>query len=167
MLKLGSKQVDAACEASTELKFRAAWQRRNLAMDLAGLATFEVAETWAQYLFTQLLKEQPRGFARVTLQQLIGCNKHLFAMASHMTMGKLASSPDEGKPLDVTIAKLKDNRSAAISDTVASPKVMKLLSRAHRGLSSRRSLRREARALEKVKEVAINQRPSFKSRRAA
>ena len=107
MLKLGSKHVDPACEANTELKLKAAWQRRNLAMDLAGLATFEVTEAWTQYLFTQLLKEQPRGFARVTLQQLVDCDKHLFVMASHMTMGKLASSPDEKKPLDLTIAELK------------------------------------------------------------
>ena len=109
LLKLGAKQVDPACEANTELKLRAAWQRRNLAMDLAGLATFEVTETWTQYLFAQLLKEQPRGFSKVTLQQLIDCDRHLFVMASHMTMGKLASSPDEEKPLDVTIAKLKES----------------------------------------------------------
>ena len=30
MLKLGSKQVDAACEASTELKFRAAVAEKEL-----------------------------------------------------------------------------------------------------------------------------------------
>eukprot|EP00435_Cladocopium_sp_Y103_P034112 s3081_g8.t1 len=65
LLKLSSKTGDQACDASTEVKLRAAWQRRNLAMDLAGLATFEVTETWVQFLFTQLLKEQPKGFARI------------------------------------------------------------------------------------------------------
>ena len=109
MLKLGTKQADVACEANTELKLRAAWQRRSLAMDLAGLATFEVTEAWNQYLFTQLLKEQPKGFARISLQQLVDCDKHLFVLASHMTMGKLASGPQDVKPLDMAFNKLKES----------------------------------------------------------
>jgi len=44
MLKLGAKTMDPTCEANTELKLRACWQRRNLAMDLAGLASFDVVE---------------------------------------------------------------------------------------------------------------------------
>ena len=39
MLKLGNKRSDIMCDAGTELKLRAAWQRRSLAMDLAGLGT--------------------------------------------------------------------------------------------------------------------------------
>ena len=109
MLKIGTKQSDASCEANSELKLRAAWQRKNLAMDLAGLATFEVTESWTQYLFTQLLKEQPKGFAKISLQQLVDCDKHMWVLASHMTMGKLSSSPGETKPLDAAIGKLKDS----------------------------------------------------------
>ena len=41
LLKLSSKQSEQHCEANTELKLKAAWHRRNLAMDLSGLATFE------------------------------------------------------------------------------------------------------------------------------
>ena len=57
MLKLGSKVAEPVCEANTELKLRSAWQRRNLAMDLAGLATFSVMEGWTQLLFSHLLRE--------------------------------------------------------------------------------------------------------------
>ena len=73
MLKLGSKVAEPVCEANTELKLRSAWQRRNLAMDLAGLATFSVMEGWTQLLFSHLLREQPRGLAKVSLQQLLDC----------------------------------------------------------------------------------------------
>ena len=62
----------ASCEANSELKLRAAWQRKNLAMDLAGLATFELTESWTQYLFTQLLKEQPKGFCQDLLATVGG-----------------------------------------------------------------------------------------------
>ena len=55
-------------QANTELKLRSTWQRRNLAMDLAGLATFSVMEGWTQLLFSHLLREQPRGLDKVSLQ---------------------------------------------------------------------------------------------------
>ena len=42
MLKIGTKQTEASCEANSELKLRAAWQRKNLVMDIANLATFGV-----------------------------------------------------------------------------------------------------------------------------
>ena len=70
MLKLGAKLADPTCETNSELKLRAAWQRRNLAMDLAGLASFNIMESWVQHLFQQLLKDQPKGFAKVSLQQV-------------------------------------------------------------------------------------------------
>ena len=108
LLKLGAKSSDPTCEANTELKLRAAWQRRNLAMDLAGLASFDVTECWTQFLFTQLLREQPKGFSKITLQQLLDCDKPLFIQASHITMGRLSADPQGKKPLDETLLKLKD-----------------------------------------------------------
>eukprot|EP00435_Cladocopium_sp_Y103_P010287 s5853_g2.t1 len=109
LLKLGSKLTDPSCEANTEIKLRAAWQRRSLAMDLAGLASFEVMETWVQFLFQQLLRDQPRGFAKISLQQILDCDRQIFVQASHKTMGKLSSGPLEDKPLDEVLEKLKDS----------------------------------------------------------
>ena len=71
MLKLGTKISEPMCEANTELKLRSAFQRRNLAMDLAGLASFETAEGWTQLLFSHLLRDPPRGFAKVSPWLLI------------------------------------------------------------------------------------------------
>ena len=107
MLKIANKNAEVSCEANSELKLRAALQRRSLAMDLAGIASYDVIEPWVQFLFSQLLRDQPRGFSRVTLQQLIDCDKQLFIMASHQTLGKLQSSPASGKPLDGAIKELK------------------------------------------------------------
>ena len=109
MLKLGPKSVDPTCEANTELKLRSAWQRRNLAMDLAGIASFETVESWVQYLFTQLQREQPRGFTRISLQQVLDCDKQLFTLASHRTMGNLQKSADDTKPLDDAINSLRES----------------------------------------------------------
>ena len=109
MLKLGSKTMDQTCEANTELKLRAAWQRRNLAMDLSGIASFDVVEGWVQYLFSQLMRDQPRVFSRVSLQQALDCDKQLFTLASHRTMGSLQKASDGTKPLDDAILALKDS----------------------------------------------------------
>lgn len=83
--------------ANSELKLRAALQRRSLAMDLAGIASYDVVEPWIQFLFSHLLREQPRGFAKITLQ----------IMASHRTLGNLQGVPGDPKPLDDAINALK------------------------------------------------------------
>ncbi len=101
------KSSDVGCEANCELKLRAAFQRRSLAMDLSGIGSFDVVEPWVQFLFSQLIREQPKGFAKITLQQLIDCDKQLFIMASHHTLGKLQGTPGGDKPLDEAIKTLK------------------------------------------------------------
>eukprot|EP00435_Cladocopium_sp_Y103_P045469 s290_g13.t1 len=109
LLKLGTRNSDPSCETNTELKLRAAWQRRNLAMDLSGLVSFDVIEAWTQFLFTQLMRDQPKGFSKITLQQVLDCDKQFFIQASHMTMGKLAALPGGEKPLDETFEKLRES----------------------------------------------------------
>ena len=109
MLKLGAKVAEPTGEANTELKLRSAGQRRDLAMDLAGLASFETMEGWTQLLFSHLLREQPRGLAKVPLQQLLDCDKQMFMMASHRTMGNLRESADKSRPLDATVESLQCN----------------------------------------------------------
>ena len=94
-------------------------------MDLAGLASFDVTECWTQFLFTQLPREQPKGFSKITLQQLLDCDKQLFIQASHITMGRLSADPQGKKPLDETFLKLKDatknkkNKKIAVSHAAA------------------------------------------------
>ena len=43
------------------------------------------------------------------LQQILDCDRQLYTLASHKTMGKLSSSPYEAKPLDAVIRSLKDS----------------------------------------------------------
>eukprot|EP00435_Cladocopium_sp_Y103_P041033 s2882_g11.t1 len=109
MLKLGSKAAEPTCEANTELKLKSAWQRRSLAMDMAGLVSFDIVESWIQFLFSHLMREQPRGFSRVSLQQLLDCDRQLFTLASYKTMGNLQRGTDQAKPLDVTFAALRES----------------------------------------------------------
>jgi hypothetical protein len=45
------KQPEASCATNSELRLRAAWQKQNMAMDLARLATFDMVKSWVQFLF--------------------------------------------------------------------------------------------------------------------
>ena len=109
MLKVGSKSTEPNCEANSELKLRAAWQRRSLAMDLAGIASFNVVEGWVQLLFTHLLRDQPRGYSKIGLQQILDCDKQLFTLASHRTMGTLQPGANQVKPLDQVLGELRES----------------------------------------------------------
>jgi len=95
-------------KANTELKLKSAFQRRNLAMDLAGLASFEAAEGWTQLSFSFLLRDPPRGFAIVSRQQLLDTDRRLITMASHKTIGNLLEALDKTRPLDEAIVTLKE-----------------------------------------------------------
>ncbi|CAE7853945.1 unnamed protein product, partial [Symbiodinium necroappetens] len=51
-LRITAKGDDLECSTAGEWKLRMALQRKSLAMDLAGLASFQVSEAWHTYLFT-------------------------------------------------------------------------------------------------------------------
>ena len=109
MLKLGSKAAEPSCEANSEIKLRLAWQRRNLAMDQAGIASFLVVEGWVQLLYSHLMRDQPRGFSKISLQQILDCDRQMFTVASHRTMGNLQKRADDVLPLDEVFGELRES----------------------------------------------------------
>jgi hypothetical protein len=78
-------------------------------MDLAGLVSFTVSEGWVQFLYSHLLRDQPRGFAKISLQQILDCDKQFFTVASHRTMGSLQKGLNNVKPLDAIFAELRES----------------------------------------------------------
>eukprot|EP00435_Cladocopium_sp_Y103_P019074 s1078_g4.t1 len=110
LLKLGAKMHDPSCKANTEMKLHAAWQRRSLAMDLVGLTSFDLMERAGcnSYSSSCFVTSPVVSQKKISLQQILDCDRNLFMQASHKTMGKLAAGPDEDKPLDDVLDKLKD-----------------------------------------------------------
>ena len=66
-------------------------------------------QKWVLFLFSQLVGEQPKGFAKIGLQQLLDCDKQLFIMAAHEMMGKLQAGVGDPKPLDTAISQLRSS----------------------------------------------------------
>ena len=62
-----------------------------------------------QFLYSHLLRDPPRGFAKISLQQILDCDKQLFTVASHRTMGNLQVGPNNVKPLDAIFNELRES----------------------------------------------------------
>ncbi|CAE7804359.1 unnamed protein product [Symbiodinium sp. CCMP2592] len=106
-IKVNSKAAEVRCEASTDSKLRAAWQRRSLAMDMAGIATFIVVEKWVHHLFSVFARDVPEGYAPIQLRQMVNADKRLFMLAAEGLPADLrASRPGDRTPLDDQIIML-------------------------------------------------------------
>lgn len=108
--KLAPKQRPRpVCSVGSELGLRNAFQRRSLAMDQARLCSFRGIEMWIQHLlFLSHERAQPAGFASVSLQQIIECDKQMLIRASNNLVGKLqAETGISMTPLDKEIKLLR------------------------------------------------------------
>ena len=102
-LKLGKGSSDIKCDVQTDLAIRNAFSRRHLAMDQAGLGSFSVLESWIHHLFTLTMRQQPSGYAPVSMVQIIECDRQMFIRASNELMSKLERGADGTFPLDAKI----------------------------------------------------------------
>ena len=108
-LRVTAKDHSMSCDASTEYALRQAWQRRSLAFDLAGLATFHALEGWVNKMFLALTRQVPQGYRPVNIQQLIAADRALFIRAADALVGGLSGVPGRAKPLDEQVAILQDS----------------------------------------------------------
>ena len=60
-IRVTAKPNELRCETSSDAKLRAAWGRRSLAMDLAGICSYIEIEKWVQHLFSIQAREVPKG----------------------------------------------------------------------------------------------------------
>ena len=104
-IKVSKTKTEVQCPVATELELRAAYTRRSLALDLAGVASFMNLERWVHHLFVALQRPQPAGFIRVSVAQLIECDKQLFIRASHALLAKLSADDRGEKPFNAYIDK--------------------------------------------------------------
>ena len=98
-LKLTKKSLELQCDVSGELRLRAAFTRRALAMHQTQLVDFDVIEDWHQRLFAALIRIPPAGHKYITIQQILTADKQLWMLVSQETRGKLAVQVGGATPL--------------------------------------------------------------------
>eukprot|EP00435_Cladocopium_sp_Y103_P055383 s1537_g18.t1 len=103
-IKVGKKQELAQISFSGDLKLRSAMQRRALAYDMAGVASFLVLEKWANLLFERLQQEPPGGHKYVTHDQILRADKALWLKVAEETRAKVQSNGTD-KVVDEAIEK--------------------------------------------------------------
>jgi hypothetical protein len=89
--------------------WREAFRRKALALDLAQVVSYGVAEEWHTYLFTLLQRDPPKGFRPVNLGQLIAADKRLWVLLSEKTRGNVAAQPGMVKPCDTELKTLSSS----------------------------------------------------------
>jgi hypothetical protein len=101
------QQSHSEISISSDLALYQALQRRTLAMDLTGLASYEVMRKWIDRLFSLYAQAPAPGFQKVTQAQLLRADRQAFVRISEQFTGSLKTFAGAGKPLDPLIERLE------------------------------------------------------------
>ena len=90
-IKVVQKQSEPTCDTTGMFALRQAFQRRSLAFDVGHLCSFEAYETWINKLF-EAARAVPKGYAQVTLGQLVVADRELFVPSGRPLGGSTAEA---------------------------------------------------------------------------
>eukprot|EP00435_Cladocopium_sp_Y103_P010565 s3649_g2.t1 len=97
----------AEISINSDLALYQALQRRTLALDLTGIASYEVMRKWIDRLFAMYAQSPAPGFQRVTQAQLLRADRQAFIRMSELFSGSLKTHFGAGKPLDPYVERLE------------------------------------------------------------
>ena len=101
------QQSSAEINITSDLGLYQALQRRTLALDLTGIATYEVMRKWIDRLFALYSQSPAPGFAKISQAQLLRADRQAFVRMSELFTGSLKTPVAAGKPLDPYIERLE------------------------------------------------------------
>ena len=107
-LKLTKKNKDVRADLSSDLQVRNAMQRRALAMQLAGVATYATIEKFIVRLFNLLTKKPVEGFLGICVQQIIQADRELWHLVCNHTRGQALTSGNP-KPVDEAVERFQNH----------------------------------------------------------
>jgi uncharacterized membrane protein YgcG len=100
-----SEIASTPADLASDLKIKAALQRRSIALELGRAMTFEVHQEWVEELFQHYQRPAPRGYATVNYEQLIAADKQLFTEMARFTRGGISQNAGGVFPLDAALQK--------------------------------------------------------------
>lgn len=101
------QQSIAEISITSDLGLYQALQRKTLALDLTGVASYEVMRKWIDRLFTLYSQSPAPGFAKISQAQLLRADRQAFVRMSELFTGSLKTPVAAGKPLDPYIERLE------------------------------------------------------------
>ena len=108
-LQVKDKHREIQCDTNTELLLVQALERRALALDLVGAATYSVVEQYNSFLMTHMQSMAPPGYSQVTVQQLLNADKHAWLRLSEKITRGLKRDTNGILPLDAELPLLQSD----------------------------------------------------------
>ena len=87
-------------QITSDLALQQAMVRRNLAMDLVGLASFATLQRWTTRLFTMFQQAPAPGFQKVSQAQLLRADRQAFLRLNELSAGSLKPDAAGKRALD-------------------------------------------------------------------
>ena len=111
-LKIHDTKQQENLSIKNEFELSQAMTRRALAADLVGLTTFNfsVMERWHRYLFQHLANQQPPGFGRTTVEQLLRADRQAWVRLAEK-VPSIKKDNDGNLPLDKAFDDLPNDSS--------------------------------------------------------
>eukprot|EP00439_Symbiodinium_sp_Y106_P018239 s11151_g2.t1 len=94
----------APCDASSELQVRYCLMRRGLALDQAGILTYEHHEALTEKLFQARLSTPPPNYSKVTMAQVESADRKFFTLMGERTRAGIKAGANYSK---VTMAQVE------------------------------------------------------------
>ena len=94
-------------DTSTDLQLQWALQRRGLAFDQCALINNAEHELWVQQLLSQMTREPPAGFSKVTASQIIRADRELFTVMAQEIHGPLKADAAGVFPMEKKLKELR------------------------------------------------------------
>lgn len=92
---------------SSDLALHQAIQRRNIAVALTQLVSFDVIRKWTDRLFAMYAQVPAGGFHKISQAQLLRADRQAFISMAEAFTGSLRDNSGPDKPLDSLVAKLE------------------------------------------------------------
>ena len=99
-LKEHTRTLESPTDITSDLKLRAALQRRGVALQMAKLLSYNSHEKWVIKLFKEYAKDPLPGRAKVSLDQIALADQELFIEMAELTRAGLRLTPEGKLPLE-------------------------------------------------------------------
>ena len=108
-LKITREADEYSADLGTDLRLRNAFIRRCLAYDQCGLISFDAQEKWVSTLFRRLAEPPEKGFAAVTMEQVLRADQKLFVRMAEDARSAIVPRAGEAPPLNTAIKERIDS----------------------------------------------------------
>ena len=104
-IQVNSKQLEVSSDLGNELRVQNAFIRRGIALEMSGLATYDVHERVTRDLMSHLTRTPPAGFKGPSIESVLRADRELWVRVADECRSNLREN-DEGKmPVDITMEK--------------------------------------------------------------